>query len=542
MHGYTRRLDEIGADDIPLAGGKAANLGELRRAGFPVPHGFVLTTEAYRRFVAVTGIADRILELAGSVGSAKEHETDPAAFEQASAQIRELFAAHDMPAEIASAASVAYRLLPGGKDPAVAVRSSATAEDLAGASFAGQQDTYLNVRGAEELRTAVRDCWASLWTARAMAYRARQGIDPGQVSLAVVVQIMVPADAAGVMFTANPANGRRDQTVVSAAWGLGESVVSGLVSTDDVVVDAASGRVLSRHTAEKRVMTGYAEQGTEERDVPEERRQEAVLDDRAVVELAGIGARIAEHYGAPQDIEWAYAGGEFRIVQSRPITALPEPTGDVPTEWPLPYPKSLYFRASIVEQLPDPLSPLFADLIDGSVARSLGGLMRSVFGAGAMRTGDLGLPTVNGYAYYHYSNVAFRRMLYRIPIALAKMTKGIDDLGYAGWRDRAHPRYAHLVKTWAAKPVAELSELELLAGVRELLDAGTVYYTSVQSVIPAAGMSEVLFRRYYDRLVRRDGDPPAVTFLLGYDSLPIRAEKSLYRLAAWTREHPELAG
>ncbi|WP_028923523.1 PEP/pyruvate-binding domain-containing protein [Pseudonocardia acaciae] len=538
MNGYTRRLDEIGADDIPLAGGKAANLGELRRAGFPVPHGFVITTDAYRRFVAAAGIGDRILELAGSDGPADSAELD-----RASERIRALFAAHEMPAEIAAAAGAAYRLLrgTGGGEPAVAVRSSATAEDLADASFAGQQDTYLNIRGADELRTAVRDCWASLWTARAMAYRARQRIDPGQVSLAVVVQTMVPADAAGVMFTANPANGRRDQTVVSAAWGLGESVVSGQVSTDDVVVDTASGRVLSRHTADKRVMTGYAEHGTAEEQVPDARRREQVLDDRAVTELAGIGARIAEHYGAPQDIEWAYAGGEFRIVQSRPITALPEPTGDVPTEWPLPYPRSWYFRASIVEQLPDPLSPLFADMIDGSVARSLGALMRSVFGAGVMRPGDLGLPTVNGYAYYHYRKAAFRRMVYRMPIALAKLVTGAGDMGYRGWRDRAHPRYARLVARWAARPVSEMSEAELLAGVHELLDAGTVYYTAVQSVIPSAGISEALFARYYDRLVHRDGDPTAVTFLLGYDSLPIRAEKSLYALAEWTREHPELA-
>src|SRR5882724_8276888 len=147
-----------------------------------------------------------------------------------------------------------------------------------------------------------------------MAYRARQGIDPGQVSLAVVVQAMVAADAAGVMFTANPANGRRDQTVVSAAWGVGESVVSGQVSTDDVVLATATGRVLTRHTAEKRVMTEYAEHGTEERAVPEARRRQPVLDDAAAAELAGIGARIAAHYGTPQDIEWARTAGEFHIV------------------------------------------------------------------------------------------------------------------------------------------------------------------------------------------------------------------------------------
>jgi rifampicin phosphotransferase len=536
---YTRRLDEVGADDVPLVGGKAANLGELRGADFPVPPGFVLTTEAYDRFVTATGIESRIRQLAAEApGTAGVSDNGTAGFEHSSARIRALFGEHDIPPEIAAEIDAEYRAL--GAE-AVAVRSSATAEDLAEASFAGQQDTYLNVRGAAALRAAVRDCWASLWTARAITYRARQGIDPDQVSLAVVVQAMVPADAAGVMFTANPANGRRDQTVVSAAWGLGESVVGGQVSTDDVVVETATSRVVSRHTAEKRVMTGYAEHGTEERPVPEARRRQPVLDDAAVAELAAIGARIAEHYGTPQDIEWAYTGGTFHIVQSRPITALPEPTGDTPTDWPLPYPDGLYFRASIVEQLPDPLSPLFADLIDGSVTRSLGALMEHVYGAGRVRDGDIRFPTVNGYAYYYYRKACFWRMLLGSPVAVVKLARGDALVGCTGWREHSHPRYVQTVRTWAAKPVAELSESELLDGVVELLDAGTTYYTAVQSIIPLAATSEAIFRAYYDRLVRRDGDPPGVSFLLGSDSLPIQAEKSLFDLARWTRDHPALA-
>ena len=249
----------------------------------------------------------------------------------------------------------------------VAVRSSATAEDLPGMSFAGQQETYLNVRGAEALLDGVKNCWASLWTARAMAYRARQGVDPATVSLAVVVQRMVESEAAGVMFTANPSNGRRDQATISAAWGLGESVVSGSVTPDSIVVEKESGRVLSRETSDKEVMTVYSESGTEERPVPEARRRQPVLDDGAAAELARYGKRIEDHYGIPQDIEWALAGGEFFIVQSRPITALPEPMADPPTDWSVPDPKGLYVRASIVEQMPDPLSPLFADLANRSV-------------------------------------------------------------------------------------------------------------------------------------------------------------------------------
>jgi pyruvate,water dikinase len=445
-----------------------------------------------------------------------------------------------MPAVIAAELGDAYGRL-GHGDSAVAVRSSATAEDLASASFAGQQETYLNVRGTDALAEAVTDCWASLWTARAMAYRAREGIGPDAVRLAVVVQQMVEAESAGVMFTANPANGRRDQIVISAAWGLGESVVSGTVTTDDVVVEAATGWVLSRRTADKEVMTVYADLGTREQPVPAARRRQPVLDNQAAAALAGYGRRIADHFGVPQDIEWARADGEFFILQSRPITALPEPTADTPDVWTVPYPKGMYFRASIVEQLPDPLSPLFADLIDGSVARSLRALMAEAVGKDVIRDDDVGLPTINGYAYYYYRTSGMWRMMGKSLTAVRALVRGKAHMGVAGWREFSHPRYEQVIKDWSASPVEKLSGEELFEGVQALLDAGTVYYTAVQSIIPIAATSEISFRAYYDRLVRRHGDPPAQTFLLGYDSEPIRAEKSLYDLAVWAREVPGLA-
>src|SRR5215208_7211689 len=273
---YTAWFDEIRKDDIALAGGKGANLGELSHAGLPVPPGFVLTTRAYDAFVESNHIGEEIVGRA----SASRAE-DPAAFEEVAEGIRALFSGGKVPEAIADEIRAAYEEMSEDAETAVAVRSSATAEDLAGASFAGQQDTYLNVRGAEALLEAVKSSWASLWTARAMAYRSRQGIDPATVSLAVVVQRMVESESAGVMFTANPANGRRNEVAISAAWGLGESVVSGSVTPDSIVVEKESGRVISRETADKEVMTVFAEGGTEERPVPEARRRERVLDDEA---------------------------------------------------------------------------------------------------------------------------------------------------------------------------------------------------------------------------------------------------------------------
>lgn len=531
---FVEDLGDVGRDDAAVAGGKAVGLGGLIQAGLPVPPGFVLTTAAYSLFVTENHIQSAIQDLA-----ALPPESAPQDYKNASEQIRDLFRSGTMPAGIATELSSAYARLDGG-ETAVAVRSSATAEDLESASFAGQQETYLNVRGVDALTEAVVDCWASLWTARAMAYRAREGVGPEEVRLAVVIQQMVGADAAGVMFTANPTNGRRDQTVISAAWGLGESVVSGTVTTDDVVVDAGTGTVVSRQTAYKEVMTVYAENGTREQPVAAARRRTPVLDDRAAAELAGYGQRSADHFGVPQDIEWARAGGRFFILQSRPITALPEPAADTPETWPLPYPKGLYFRASIVEQLPDPLSPLFADLIDGSVARSLRALMAEALGKNVIRDGDVGLPTVNGYAYYYYRNSGMWRMMGKALTAVGALARGKAHMGVAGWREFSHPRYERVIKDWQAKPPAELTGEELLAGAQALLDAGTVYYTAVQSIIPLAATSEISFRAFYDKLVRRDGDPPAQTFLLGYDSEPIRAEKSLYDLAGWARSDPGL--
>src|SRR5829696_4318135 len=533
---HTAWFDEIRKDDIALAGGKGANLGELSSAGLPVPPGFIVTTTAYDAFVVSNAIGSAIVRRA-SVARA----TDPAAFEEVAEGISALFSGGKVPEEMADEIRAAYVELGKDGETAVAVRSSATAEDLPGASFAGQQDTYLNVRGAEALLEAVKNCWASLWTAWAMAYRARQGIDPETVSLAVVVQRMVEAEAAGVMFTANPANGRRNELTISAAWGLGESVVSGTVTPDFIVVEKGSWRVLSRETSDKQVMTVYSGSGTEERPVPEARRRQPVLDDGPVAELARYGKRLEDHYGTPQDIEWALAGDEFFVVQARTITALPEPMADPPTNWSVPDPKGFYVRASIVEQMPDPLSPLFADLAYGSVPRSLDKLMNELLGSDTLRQGELAFPTVNGYAYYYYSLGAFWRLLVKTPGAFRLLMGSGERSGQRRWREYSHPRYATIVKEWEAQPPEDLPAVGLLAGTRELLDAGTEYYTSVQTIIPIAATSELLFTGFYDRLIRREGDPPGQIFLLGFDSTPIRAEKSLYDLAMWCGEHPELA-
>ncbi|NRQ32853.1 pyruvate, phosphate dikinase [Nonomuraea sp. NN258] len=291
---------DAAAADLATAGGKGASLARLTRAGLPVPGGFHITTDAYRAFVA--DFRDELLLAAAS-----------GAGERAAA----LFAAREMPAETAAEIRRAYDAL--GPGVPVAVRSSATAEDLPDMSFAGQQDTFLNVRG-DGLLDAVKRCWASLWNPRAIAYREHNGVAHDDVALAVVVQELVDADAAGVMFTANPVTGDRGEIVVNASWGLGEAVVGGQVTPDTVVI--SGGAVTQLQVADKTVMTVRTETGTEERPVPADLRARAVLDEPQALALAELGARVQELYGIPMDVEWARRDGAFAIVQARPITGL----------------------------------------------------------------------------------------------------------------------------------------------------------------------------------------------------------------------------
>jgi pyruvate,water dikinase len=315
-------LAELGKGDGALAGGKGANLGELLRAGLPVPPGFMVTTVAYRHFVAANSLQPQIECLAQAAPP-----DDLNALTAAANATGALFAKAIMPPEIATAIREAYATF---GEPPVAVRSSATAEDLPDASFAGQMETYLNIRGEEALLAAVRRCWASLWTARAISYRTHQGIAPAAVNLAVVVQELLAADASGVLFTADPVNGRRDQMVIDGSWGLGEALVSGQVTPDHWVVDARTGAVREAHVARKEVMTARQETGTVILPVPAALQEKPVLDAAQVAALTELGRRVAAHYGTPQDIEWALAHGRLYLMQARPITSLfplpqPEP-------------------------------------------------------------------------------------------------------------------------------------------------------------------------------------------------------------------------
>jgi pyruvate,water dikinase len=311
-------LEDVRADDLESVGGKAASLGEMMSADLPVPPAFVVTADTYRSFIENTGIDEELF------ASADVDTDDSKALAEAAETAQKLITETPMPEELDEEIDEAYDHL--GDDPAVAVRSSATAEDLPGASFAGQQETYLNVtRG--DLVDRVRDCWASLFTQRALHYRREQGFEHREVDIAVVVQRMVDADKSGVLFTSHPSTGAPVVTI-EAAWGLGEAVVSGAVTPDNYVIDRETGELKKESVAQKKVMHVRDEETGEtvERPVPEDRRGERVLDDEELLELREIGEMIEGYYGEPQDVEWASKDGEVYLLQSRPITTIDDTT------------------------------------------------------------------------------------------------------------------------------------------------------------------------------------------------------------------------
>ncbi|KAF5074749.1 Phosphoenolpyruvate synthase [anaerobic digester metagenome] len=318
---YVEFFEELKKEDVDIAGGKGANLGELTQAGIPVPPGFVITSATYQRFMDETGITQEIMDILDALDVNNNKELQKSARE-----IIKIITETPIPDEISSLIIEAYNALChriGKENAFVAIRSSATAEDLPEASFAGQQDTYLNVKGPEDLIKYVRKCWASLFGARAIFYREENNFDHSKVYIAVVVQEMVDAEKAGVMFTVHPSTGE-EKILIEGAWGLGEGVVSGTVTPDTYWVDKATGQLLQKQVSEKKTMfQKKSEDGqTVQIPVPDNLKNKQVLDDAELAQLVELGKKIQEHYQFPQDTEWAIENEKIYMLQSRPVTTL----------------------------------------------------------------------------------------------------------------------------------------------------------------------------------------------------------------------------
>jgi pyruvate,water dikinase len=353
---FIRKISELDQSDLPIAGGKGANLGALLQAGLPVPGGFIITTDGYRAFMTANHLDADLHRILDST-----QMDDLTSLESASGQIRDCFHSGQIPPNLTAEICQAYLSL-SNQPLAVAVRSSATAEDLPDLSFAGQQDTYLNILGEEALLDAVVRCWASLWTARAIGYRARNAIAHDNIALAVVVQLMVQSEVSGVLFTANPLTGKRSETVIDATFGLGEALVSGQVEPDHYVVETGNNRILSK-TLGSKALTIQGQPGGGTITIAQDEARLQALPDEQILTLTHLGQQAAANFGTPQDMEWAWAEGRWFIVQSRPITSL----------YPLPVNESTgvleaYLSFGVWQGMLDPYTPLGQDLFSNLVS------------------------------------------------------------------------------------------------------------------------------------------------------------------------------
>ena len=531
-------------DGLEVVGGKGRSLARMAKAGFNVPGGFVITAAAYRSFVTTNGLQEKIVSLAKPAV-----EDSRVSFEQASNAIQALFAEHDLSAEITREIGQAYGSL---DDTPVAVRSSANAEDLPGLSFAGQQETYLNVKGTDEVVAAVRNCWASLWTPQAISYRHQNGIDQGSVAMAVVVQVMVSSEVSGILFTANPATGERSEIIINASFGLGEAVVSGQVTPDTYIVDKGTLRAKDTIIGPKaQQIVADGSQGTRLADVDEGSRGQSSLTDDMLRQLSRTAIDIEKLYdGVPQDIEWAVVDEDLYLLQSRPVTNLPVQPIEVVWE-PTPPAKILY-RRQIVENMPDPICPLFEELyLTEGLESSRKGKISMMVGGGAH------FVTCNGYAYNradHPNNhidpnsseeelkAVFKRMIDEIwerqgdqsdkeqhdmalfrsglsaeeqaefdavaaayegdslahdltlppsdnPTYVANNKTQNNDARWLSWQEEALPRLVGTAEKWRKVDLQTATDEDLLAGIREMGIEEGYYWTGNTSHTPSESPS-----------------------------------------------------
>jgi len=316
MNKFCLAFRDINRREVPLAGGKGANLGDMVQAGLPVPPGFVITAAAYRRMFESSGLESMVCDCLGLID-----REDNQALMEVEHEIRALFQQQSMDPELCVEILEHYHGM--GENIPVAVRSSATAEDLVGASFAGQQNTFLNVYGDDNLIHAILDCWSSLFTCQAIYYRYRNGFDDTQVSMAVVVQKMICADKAGVIFTVDPVSRNPYQMVIEGVYGLGEGIVSGAITPDHFKIDRETLEIRFKYIAPKGLMfTKDSVCGCIEIPVPEELKNQPVLNEQELELLVKMANRVEAHFGVPQDIEWGAKADQFYLLQSRPITTL----------------------------------------------------------------------------------------------------------------------------------------------------------------------------------------------------------------------------
>ena len=505
---YVLPFEEIRKGDVASAGGKGANLGELVMAGIPVPGGVVLSAQAYDLFMEQGGIRTEDFESA--------------------ADLRDCIRKTSLPIEVEKEIKSYYATL--GENARVAVRSSATAEDLEDASFAGQQETYLNVRGIENVLKKVTECYASLWGDRAVSYRRNAGYDDAKVSLAVVIQQMIESDVSGVLFTSDPA-GNPVNVHVNASYGLGEAVVSGIVSPDEYICNR-QGNVIKTFTGNKECQILYADEGTVKVEVPSELREKVVLGVDKLKELVLCGLRIETHYGRPMDIEWAIKDDRIYILQARAITTVGKTKEKVYTEtdfanYPKVFPATGRLRENVLfnlEKTPTPYFPLDHDF-GGCIGEQKGILFEKI----GIRFGESMYPIDrDGVNFMTASKPKFTKNVFQIPKYL-KMVKDIDgNIRKSSSSLEECSRALEVEKKHNPQSREEVGKA--LARMRKLL-AKTAYDRFLYALFP-----NFLESIKVDKVLKKlEGDYNSYDVLEGLDYVTANVNREMAEIAAWIR-------
>ncbi|MEM7362778.1 MAG: PEP/pyruvate-binding domain-containing protein [Pseudomonadota bacterium] len=531
-------IQSFGATNVSLdiVGGKGLSLSTMTSAGFDVPPGFTLATSAYQ-YCVNDSLQSRILELTNTLGA------------NASSEIQLLFEDLVLGDQISESLLAAYDAL-GAKS--VAVRSSANAEDLPDLSFAGQQDTYLNIAGHSGLLEAVKQCWASLWNPRAIEYRNQMGIDHDVVAMAVVVQEMVPSEVSGILFTANPATGERDELIINASFGLGEAIVGGHVSADTFVLDRHHLELTDSAIGDKKVqIISAGNKGTREVPVTADMQATPALSQDQMTRLGTQALTIERLFGGqPIDIEWAIRNDAISLLQARPITNLPPPPLKDIT-WTPREPGDYLMRQQVVEFMPGPLSPLFEELylpavdegfalrrdwIDGTTD----GLERA---ANYKRRGN---ETINGYAYRYMGNARQRRQQTEPAVVPREKRVSIDMVSWVchewprRWRHEKLPRYLATIEQWRQVDVDTANNETLLEGICALTKADAHYWEAANSVMALPRWQDQALQDFLKKHAPGAGFTSGM-LLDASDSLTMRAQVALWQIARLIRTQPALA-
>ena len=535
-HPYLTRLTETECQSLDLVGGKAQGLARLTSLGVPVPEAFCLTTEAYRAFVAANSLGRVVRSsLDGLSGS------HSAVLRQATQAIRRAFLAGVMPPDLISQIEIAYERLGAGS---VAVRSSATLEDQPTSSAAGGHDTLLNVRSLPSLGQAIQECWASLWSERAILYRRMMGMEQQDVALAVIVQQMVPARISGVAFTADPATGSQQRIVLEACWGLGQSLVSGEVTPDHYEIDRQSQAIYSQRLgSQTEMLTSAEEGGIKAVPPPDSMRGHPCLDADLLGSITDLAIFVEGNFGAPQDIEWAVVD-ETRdgtrpvcILQTRPITTLKEKRCAPPgreIRWESPVPGAIWVRGGggLVEYLTGPPSPLYATAQLPSICR--------LHDDQALQMGTYSPPPtyalINGH-YYSRQDYRIKPSGFLLPFRYWKVAR----TKVRWWREHALPLHLAELAQLSSFDVASASDVNLLGHLRRLFEFNARAWDDAVWASKNSQFTEPLFCQIFQKLIRPLTGGHAVVFLRGFESQTMAGERAQWRLVQTALSSAEIA-